>query len=81
MEVRPNSTEPLDDFKERESELWRQKEDELAIIQDENTSPSDKDVAEGRMAEINEELALLQTQMAEREMARPVSERIKEIFR
>ena len=32
------------------------------------------------MAEINEELALLQTQIAERKRVLPVSESIKEIF-
>ena len=80
MEERLTSTKPLDDLKEQESELQRQKEEDLAIIQDENTSPSDKYAAECRIAEINEELAFLQTQIAERERARPVSERIKEIF-
>ena len=32
------------------------------------------------MAERNEELGRLQTQVAERERARPLSERVKEIF-
>jgi len=52
-----------------------------AIIQDENASPSDKEAKEGRVAERNEELARLQTQIAERERGRPLLERVKEIFK
>ena len=56
-------------------------EEDQAIIEDENASTSDKEAAEGRVAERNEELARLQTQVAERERARSVLERIKEIFK
>lgn len=80
MEKRLNSTKPSDDLKERQSELQRQNKEYQAVIQDENTSPSDKEAAEARVAERNEELGRLQTQVAERERARPLSERIKEIF-
>ena len=57
MEEKLNQTKPLDDLKERESELQHQNEEDQAIIQDENASPSDKEAAEGRVAERNEELA------------------------
>jgi len=80
MEERLNQTKPLDDLKEQESELYRQNEEDQAIIQDENASPSDKEAAEGRVAERNEEIARLQTQVAERERGRPLLERVKEIF-
>lgn len=43
--------------------------------------PSGKEAAEGRVAERNDELAPLQTKIAERERTRPLSERIKEIFK
>ena len=76
-----NSTKPLDDLKDQESELQCQNEEDQAIIQDENASPSDKEAAEGRATERNEELESLQTQIAERERARPLLERIKEIFK
>jgi len=72
MEERLNQMKPLDDLKEQESELQRQNEEDQAIIQDENASPSEKEVAEGRVAERNEELACLQTQIAER---------VREIFK
>jgi len=45
MEERLNQTKPLDDLKERESELRRQNEEDQAIIQDENASPSDIEAA------------------------------------
>ena len=69
IEERLNTTKPLDDLKERESELQRQNEEDRAIIQDENTFPSDREAAEARVVERNEELARLQTQVEEREAA------------
>ena len=81
MEERYNQTKPLGDLKEQESELQRQNEEDQAIIQDENASPSDKEDARERMAERNEEIARLQTQIAERERGRPLLGRVKEIFK
>jgi len=76
-----NQTKPLDDLKEQESELQCQNEEDQAIIQDENPSPSDKEDARERVAERNEEIARLQTQIVERERGRPLLERVKEIFK
>jgi len=81
MEERLNQTKPLDNLKEQESELQRQNKEDQAIIQDENASPYDKEAAEGRVAERNEEIARLQTQIVERERGRPLLERVKEIFK
>ena len=39
IEERLNSTKALDKLKEQESELKRQKEEDQAIIQDDNTTP------------------------------------------
>ena len=44
-------------------------------------SSFDKEAAEERVAARNEELARLQTQIAEREAAMPLRERVKEIFK
>ena len=71
----------MDDLKEQERDLQRQNEIDRAIIQDKNASLSDKEAAEGRVAERNEEIARFQTQIAERERTRPLLERIKEIFK
>ena len=81
MEERLNQTKPLDALKEQESELQHQNEEDQVIIQDENASPSEKEAAEGRVAERNEEIARLQTQIAERERGQPLLERVKEIFK
>ena len=68
-------------MKEEESNLRRQNEEDLAIIEDEDASPSDKADAEFRVDVRNEALARLQTQIAEREAAMPLRERVKEIFK
>ena len=61
MEERHYSTKLLEELKERESELRRQNEEDQAVIQGENTTPSAREAAEARVAETNEELAPLQT--------------------
>jgi len=81
MEERLNQTKPLDDLKEQESDLQRQNAEDQAIIQDENASPSVIEAARERVEERNEELACLQTRIEERERARPLLERVKEIFK
>ena len=80
-EERYNETKPFDALKEQESKLQRQNEEDQAIIIDENASPSEKEAAEGRVAERNKEIARVKTQIAERERGRPLLERVKEIFR
>ena len=81
MEARLNDTRTLDELKEQEAELQRQNEEDQAVIDNEDASPSDKQAAEGRVAERQEELARLQTQIDERERALPLRERVKEIFK
>ena len=81
MEARLNDTRTLDELKEQEAELQRQNEEDQAVIDNADTSPSDRLAAEGRVEERQEELARLQTQIDERERALPLRERIKEIFK
>ena len=81
IEERLNNTKPLDELKERENGLKLQNEEDQAIIQDENTTPSEREAAEARVAERNEELDRLQTQVGERESAMPLRERVSEIFK
>ena len=73
LERRFNSTRSFDALKEQESNLLQQNEEDQAIIDDEGAAELDKEAAE--------ELARLQTQIAEREEAMPLRERIKEIFK
>ena len=51
------------------------------VIRNEDTSPSEREAAEERVEERQEELARLRTQIEERERALPLRERIKEIFK
>ena len=76
-----NSTKLLDELNEQEVELQRNNEEDQAIIDDENTSPSERKAAEGRVAKRNEEMTCLQRQIKERKRALPLRERIKEIFK
>ena len=76
-----NSTKTLEDLKEQEAELQKQNEQGRGIIRNQGTSPSEREAAEGRVEERQEELARLRTQIEERERALPLRERIKEIFK
>ena len=81
MQERLNSTKTLDELNEQLSELKRKNEQYQEIIQDENASPSEREAAEARMSENNEQRVRLQAQVGERERAMPLRERIKEIFK
>ena len=81
IEERLNNTKALDELKERENDLKRQNEEDQAIIQDENTTPSEREAAEARVSERNEELDRLQTQIGEKEAAMSLQERVREIFK
>ena len=81
MEERLNSTKPLDGLNERETELRQQNSEDQAIIDATDTSTSEKEAARDRIEERTEEIARLQTQIAERQEAMPLRERVKEIFK
>ena len=71
----------MDDLNEKEAELKRKIEENQRIIQDENTTSSEKTDAQARIDEHTEELARLRTQIEERERALPLRERVKAIFK
>ena len=50
------------------------------MINDESATPYKREAAEASVAEREEELARLRTQVQEREEARPLCERVKDIF-
>ena len=74
-------TKQTEEIKEREEEIKKQNEEDQKILNDENIFPQDKQDAEERIAQRNEELAGLQTLIQEREEAMPLREKIKEIFK
>ena len=53
----------------------------MRIIEDENTSPSEREAARERLAVRNEELEELNEEIEVRERQRPLLERVKEIFK
>ena len=74
-------TKQTEEIKEREEEIKKQNEEDQKILNDENIFPQDKEAAEERIAQRNEELAGLQTLIQEREETMPLREKIKEIFK
>ena len=80
-EERLNEIKSLEELKERENDLNRQNEEDQAIVQDKNTTPSEREAAEARVAGRKEEIARLKTQVDEREAAMPLRERVREIFK
>ena len=75
------STKTFDALKEEVIFLERLNEEDQAIIQDEMAASFDKEAAEERVAARNEEIARLQTRIAEREATMPLRERVREIFK
>ena len=69
-----------EEIKQQEEEIKIQNEKDQKILNDENAFPQDKEAAQERIAQRNEELSSLQTQIQEREEAMPLREKIKEIF-
>ena len=76
LEARLNRIKPLDDLKEQKETLESQIEEDKRVIEDENTSPSEREAAEARNTEREEELARLDQQIQEREEALPLRERV-----
>ena len=74
IEARLNSTKPLDELEEQKATLKRQMEEDKRVIEDENTSPSEREERE-------EDLARLNPQIQEREEALPLRERVKNVFK
>ena len=81
IEERLNETKRLDELNGDEGRLKRLNEEDQAIIDDPNTPEFDKEAAREKIAARNEELSRLQTQIAEREAAMPLRERVREIFK
>ena len=74
-------TKQTEEVKVREEEIKKQNEEDEKIINDENAFPQDKEAAEERIAQRNEELYGLQTLIQEREETMPLREKIKAIFK
>ena len=81
LKAQKDAVQPIDKIKERIAELNEQNTEDLRIIEDENTSPSDRAEARERVAVRNAELDRLNEAAEDRERQRPLRERVKDIFK
>ena len=73
--------ETLNELEQEAEELNRKITEDKQLIEDENTSPSERAAAEARVAENEAELGRVNTEIEVRERERPLLERIKDIFK
>ena len=70
-----------EELEEKVTRLEERQEELQRIVEDENTSPSEREAAEQTLAEINEQLEIDCENLAARERQKPLLERVKDIFK
>ena len=80
IEKKLNTTKTIDELNEQEAELNKQIENDKLILEDENTSSQMRAEVEARVAENEEELARLRTEIEKRETALPLREKNQKHF-
>lgn len=80
MEERLNNTKTNDELKKQDAELELQNEEGRAVINDDNTPPSEKEAAQDRVTEREGKQRRIRTQIEVRERAQTLREKVKEIF-
>ena len=81
LAAKKDALEPLDELKQQAEELETRITEDKRVIEDENTSSSERAAAEARVAENEAELERVNTEIEVRERQRPLLERIKDIFK
>ena len=81
MQAKQEALKPLDELKREVEDLETKIAEDKRVIEDENTSPSERAAAEARVAENEAELERINTEIAVRERQRPLLERVKDIFK
>ena len=81
LKAQKDALQPLDKLKQKAAELNEHIIEDMRIIEDENTSPSEREAARERLAVRNEELEMVNEEIGVRERQRPLLERVKEIFK
>ena len=81
LKAQKDAIQPLDELKQKAAELNEHITEDMRIIEDENTSPSESAAARERLAVRNEELEMVNEEIKARERQRPLLERVKEIFK
>ena len=81
MQAKQEALKPLDELKREVEELETKIAEDKRLIEDENTSPSERAAAEARVTENEAELERVNTEIAVRKRQRPLLERVKDIFK
>ena len=81
LAAKKDALKPLDELKQQAEELETRITEDKRVIEDENTSPSERAAAEARIAENEAELERVNTEIEVRERQRPLLERVKDIFK
>ena len=81
LRAKEETLKPLKELEQEAEELNRKITEDKQLIEDENTSPSERAAAEARLSENEAELDRINTEIEVRERERPLLERIKDIFK
>ena len=81
LRAKEETLKPLDELEQEAEELNHKIKEDKQLIDDENTSPSERAAAEARLSENEAELDRINTEIEVRERERPLLERIKDIFK
>ena len=81
LRAKQDALKPLDELKQKAEELETRIAEDKRVIEDENTSSSERAAAEARVAENEAELERVNTEIEVRERQRPLLERVKDIFK
>ena len=81
LRAKKDALQPLDELKQKAEELTTHIAEDKRVIEDENTSSSERAAAEARVAENEAELERVNTEIEVRERQRPLLERVKDIFK
>ena len=81
LTAKKDALKRLDELKQQAEELTTRITDDKRVIEDENTSPSERAAAQARVAENEAELERINEQIEAGERQRPLLERVKDIFK
>ena len=81
LKAQKDALQPLEELKQKAAELNEHITEDKRIVEDENTSPSERAAAEGRVATNTAKLERVNAEIAVRDRQRPLLERVKEIFK
>ena len=81
LRAKEETLKPLDELKQEAEELETKIAEDKRVIEDENTSPSERAAAEARLLENEAELDRINTEIEVRERQKPLLERVKDIFK